>query len=307
VSIAITAAIGLGLTLLGTQVVATYGWGLFVGLPFCLGLFAVLTHSYHEPRGYGECVTVAVLPVLALGVVLLLVAIEGLICILMAAPIAMVLALLGGSLGFAIQAAHWGRRNAPAMFSMVVLLTPGFYGIEHFMRPQPGVFEVKSSIEIDAPPQKVWDKVVAFTEIPPPKESLFRAGIAFPIRAEITGHGPGAVRHCVFSTGPFVEPITVWDEPRLLRFTVTANPAPLNELTPYGHIEPRHLHGYFESHQGQFRLTELPGGGTWVEGTTWYSHSMWPETYWHWWSDFVIHRIHLRVLQHIRAEAEGLR
>jgi uncharacterized membrane protein YhaH (DUF805 family) len=307
VSIAITAAIGLGLTILGTQAVATYGWGLFVGLPFCLGLFAVLTHSYHEPRGYLECVTVAVLPVLALGAVLLLVAIEGLICILMAAPIAVVLALLGGSLGFAIQAAHWGRRNAPAVFSMVVLLTPGFYGIEHFTRPQPGVFEVKSSIEIDAPPQKVWDKVVAFTEIPPPKESLFRAGIAFPIRAEITGHGPGAVRHCVFSTGPFVEPITVWDEPHLLRFTVTANPAPLNELTPYGHIEPRHLHGYFESHQGQFRLTELPGGGTWVEGTTWYSHSMWPETYWHWWSNFVIHRIHLRVLEHIRAEAEGLR
>src|ERR1041385_4914366 len=53
-SIAITAAIGLGFTLLGTEVVATYGWGLFVGLPFCLGLFAVLTHSYHEPRGYGE-------------------------------------------------------------------------------------------------------------------------------------------------------------------------------------------------------------------------------------------------------------
>jgi hypothetical protein len=190
---------------------------------------------------------------------------------------------------------------------MLVLLTPGFYAIEHFTRPQPGVFEVKSSIEIDAPPQKVWDKVVAFTEIPPPKESLFRAGIAFPIRAEITGHGPGAVRHCVFSTGPFVEPITVWDEPRLLRFTVTASPAPLNELTPYGHIEPQHLHGYFESHQGQFRLTELPGGGTWVEGTTWYSHSMWPETYWQWWSNYVIHRIHLRVLEHIRAEAEGLR
>src|SRR2546430_5741809 len=36
----------------------------------------------------------------------------------------------------------------------------------------------------------------------------------------------------VFSTGPFVEPIEVWDEPRLLKFGVTANPAPLDELTP---------------------------------------------------------------------------
>ena len=139
-----------------------------------------------------------------------------------------------------IVAEEWGRRNAPAILSMAVLLTPGFYGVERFTRPQPGVFEVKSAIVINAPPGKVWQKVVAFAEIPPPKEALFRAGIAYPIRAEIYGHGPGAVRHCVFSTGAFVEPITVWDEPHLLRFSVTANPAPLNELTPYGHIEPRH-------------------------------------------------------------------
>ncbi len=304
VSIGLTAVIGLGFTFLGTQVIAQYGWGLFVGLPFCLGLFAVLTHSYHQPRGYGECVTVAVLPIAILGAILLMVAMEGVICLLMAAPLAAILALLGGSLGFVIQAAHWGRRNAPAILSMAVLLTPGVYGIEHFTRPQAGVFEVKSAIEISAPPEQVWQKVVAFTEIPAPQEMLFRAGIAYPIRAEITGHGAGAVRHCVFSTGPFVEPIVVWDEPHLLRFSVTANPAPLNELTPYGHIEPRHLHGYFESHQGQFLLTELPGGHTRVEGATWYSHSMWPETYWHCWSDYVIHRIHMRVLEHIRAEAE---
>jgi uncharacterized membrane protein YhaH (DUF805 family) len=304
VSIGVTALIGFGFAFLGTHVVAQYGWGLFVGLPFCLGLFAVLTHSYHEPRGFGECMTVAILPVAILGSILFFVAIEGAICLAMAAPLASLLALLGGSLGYVIQAAHWSRRNAPAMLSIAVLLTPGFYGVEHFTRPQPGTFEVKSAIEINAPPAQVWRKVVAFNEIPPPKETLFRAGIAYPIRAEITGHGAGAIRHCVFSTGAFVEPIIVWDEPRLLRFSVTANPAPLNELTPYGHIEPQHLHGYFESHQGQFLLTALPGGRTRIEGTTWYSHSMWPETYWHWWSDYVIHRIHMRVLEHIKAQVE---
>jgi hypothetical protein len=307
VSIAVTSALGFGFALLGTKVIAQYGWGLFVGLPFCLGLFSVLTYSYHQPRRFAECALISMLPVALLGAILFLVAMEGVICLAMAAPLACILAFIGGCLGFVIQGAHWGRAHAPAMFSMAILLTPGFYGIEHFTRPQPGVFEVKSAIEITAPPQRVWDKVVAFAEIPPPKEGLFRAGIAYPIRAEIAGHGPGAVRNCVFSTGPFVEPITVWDEPRLLRFSVSANPAPLNELTPYGHIEPAHLHGYFESHQGQFLLTELPGGRTRVEGTTWYSHSMWPETYWHWWSDDVIHRIHMRVLEHIRTEVERQR
>ncbi|HKF25577.1 MAG TPA: SRPBCC family protein, partial [Candidatus Acidoferrum sp.] len=269
-----------------------------------LGLFAVLTFSYHQPRRLSECVAVAVLPVAMLGALLFLVAMEGIICLMMAAPIAATLSLLGGLLGFAIQTAHWGRRHAPAILGMAVLLSPGFSGVEQLLRPQPGVFAVQSAIDIDAPPEKVWRKVVSFAEIPPPEEALFRAGIAYPIRAEITGRGPGAVRQCVFSTGPFVEPITAWDEPHLLRFSVRANPAPLNELTPYGHIEPRHLHGYFESQQGQFLLTELPGGRTRVEGTTWYSHSLWPESYWHWWSDYIIHRIHMRVLEHIRNEAE---
>ena len=46
---------------------------------------------------------------------------------------------------------------------------------------------------------------------------------------------------------------------------------------------------------------------SWIEGTTWDSQSMGPEAYWHWWSDYVIHRIHMRVLEHIRVEAEGVR
>src|SRR5216684_6489309 len=111
-------------------------------------------------------------------------------------------------------------------------------------------------------------------------------------------------RNCIFSTGPFVEPIEVWDEPRLLKFGVTANPAPLNELSPYGNIQPPHLHGYFVSEKGQFSLTPLPRGRTRLEGTTWYQHTMWPAAYWHLWSDYIIHRIHLRVLEHIREAVE---
>ena len=51
-------------------------------------------------------------------------------------------------------------------------------------------------------------------------------------------------------------------------------------------------------------LTALPEGRTRLEGATWYQHTMWPAAYWHLWSDYIIHKIHLRVLEHIRAEAE---
>jgi len=303
-SIFLTSVLGLVFLGLATLVVGAYGWGLFVALPFCLGMFSVLLYSYHSPRDWWTCLNVALLPVGILGIALILVAMEGVICVLMAAPFALGLSALGGMLGYTIQARHWRPKQTPAMLSIVILMIPASFGIEHAAALQPPTFEVRTAIEVNAPPEKVWNQVVAFAEIPPPTELLFRAGIAYPIRAEISGHGVSAVRHCIFSTGPFAEPIEVWDEPRLLKFGVTANPAPLSELSPYGNIQPPHLHGYFVSKQGQFLLTALPGGRTRLEGATWYQHTMWPAAYWHLWSDYIIHRIHLRVLQHIREVAE---
>lgn len=300
----VTSAIGLLFLLPGPRIMQSYGWSLFAALPFCMGMFAALLYSYHEPRSFQSCMEVALLPIVILGVVIVGIAVEGVICVMMAAPIALALAFLGGAVGFLIQARYWSPRNKPAILSAILLVIPSAFLGEHAAALQPPVYVVRSAITINAPPEKVWSQVVAFAEIPPPRELLFRAGVAYPIRAEIDGAGVGATRRCIFSTGPFEEPITVWDEPHLLKFDVTRNPAPLNELTPYGHIDPPHLHGYFISHGGQFLLTALPGGQTRLEGTTWYHHSMWPATYWHWWSDYVIHSIHMRVLNHIRERAE---
>jgi hypothetical protein len=48
----------------------------------------------------------------------------------------------------------------------------------------------------------------------------------------------------------------------------------------------------------------LANGHTLLEGTTWYQHGLWPGEYWRWWSQAVIHRIHLRVLNHIKQLTE---
>ena len=146
--------------------------------------------------------------------------------------------------------------------------------------------------------------MVTFSDIPGEPEWYFRAGIAYPLRARIAGRGVGAIRRCEFTTGAFIEPIEVWDEPRLLRFGVTANPQPMRELSPYGPIETPHLDNYLVSRRGQFALRALPGNRTEVIGTTWYQHHLWPASYWQLWSDAIIHRIHLRVLNHVKGLSE---
>jgi len=85
---------------------------------------------------------------------------------------------------------------------------------------------------------------------------------------------------------------------------VTENPAPMHEWSPYAQVLPKHLHGYLVSKKGQFQLTRLANKHTLLAGTTWYQHGLWPAGYWRWWSNAIIHRIHLRVLTHIRTLAE---
>lgn len=304
ISLLIIVPLGLGMALIGTQLLVNYGWGLFVALPFTMGFAAALIYGLRQPRSMAGCLGVALLSTALLGGALLALAVEGVFCLVMAMPIAFPLAAIGGSFGYLLQRRRWLHEATPAFLSLLLIFVPGVEWIEHAAARKPPVYVVRSAIDVQAPPQAVWRQVVAFTEIPPPKEWMFRAGIAYPMRAEITGSGAGAERHCVFSTGSFVEPIEVWDEPRRLKFSVTSNPAPMEEWTPYAHIEPAHLHGFLVSNGGQFLLTPLPNGGTRLEGTTWYRHTLWPAAYWRMWSDEIIHQIHLRVLRHIRDEAE---
>lgn len=306
ISLLFTVPTAICLVLLGVNFLQIYGWGVFVALPFAMGFTSALIHSVRHQRSLGSCVAVACLSVVVLGLALFALAVEGIVCLLMAVPIALPLATVGGICGYLLQ---WRRLRyqTPAFLSVLLAIVPGVQWMEHLMAPEPAVYEVRTAIDVQAAPEKVWKQVVAFTQIPPPKELIFRAGVAYPIRAEILGTGPGAQRRCVFSTGAFVEPIEVWDEPRLLKFSAASNPAPMEEWTPYSHIEPPHLHGLLVSSGGQFLLTPLPNGGTRLEGATWYRHTLWPAAYWRLWSDSIIHQIHLRVLRHIRDVAEHSR
>lgn len=302
----VTVPVGLLTAALGAKLLVTYGWGLFVALPFVMGFASALIYGLHQPRSIGACMAVASLSVGILGVSLLAFAIEGLICLIMALPIAVPLALFGGACGYVVQRRRWSQAGAPAFLSLVLVFAPGLQLGEHLSPPANPTFVVRSAIDIAAPPEKVWKQVVAFSEIPPPTEWIFRAGVAYPIRAQIFGQGPGAERHCVFSTGAFVEPIEVWDAPHRLKFSVTANPPPMQEWSPYARLDTAHLHGFLVSNGGQFLLTPLPNGGTRLEGTTWYRHGLAPASYWHVWSDMIVHKIHMRVLKHIKEEAEQI-
>jgi hypothetical protein len=277
---------------------SNYGVTLFYALPITLGaLGAWATHADSWLTAIGAGVganLIGCMGFFAMGA-------EGLVCVAMAATLCLPLGALGGLIAYALR----NKRSMANGTAMLMLLPLGLGTMGFDLTAKPSIFVVRSSIEIAAPPETVWKNVVSFSELPPPAEWYFKTGLAYPMRAHIEGRGPGATRYCEFSTGPFVEPIEVWDEPHLLRFSVAKNPAPMEEWSPYAKVVPPHLHGKLISKRGQFLLTALPNGHTLLEGTTWYQHGLWPETYWTVWSQAIIHRIHMRVLVHIKNLSEA--
>jgi len=305
VGVLFTTVLSVGVALLSIYGLSSYGWGIFVGLPFFLGLSSVLVYGFHQERSPGKCLLVSLLSVGFAGAALVGLAFEGVICVAMAAPLGAVVALFGGTIGYFIQRRRpRDTGNNVRAFTVVLFMLPLLMGAEAGVSREPALREVSTTVEIDASPQEVWSNLVSFAELSAPDELLFRSGIAYPLRAEIDGQGVGAIRYCVFSTGAFVEPIQVWDEPTLLRFGVTSQPPVMNEWTPFQSVRPPHLDGYLRSQKGQFHLTALANGRTRLVGTTWYENKFWPSAYWGVWSDHIIHRIHMRVLTHIKNTTE---
>jgi len=301
---AIAAAVFVGILSL---VISVYGFGayglmLFFATPLVMGAVAGFRFNRSVNRGLLRTFGVGAVTMLVAGGFLIAAALEGLICLVMAAPIVMPLAILGSAVGWMI--ATMRNPGGPAHVATVVLTLPLIAAVDAVPRPLPERC-VRTAVEVGAPPEVVWRHVVSFPDLPPPEDWFFRCGIACPLRASIDGTGIGAVRHCEFTTGDFVEPITAWEEPERLAFDVADQPDPLVELSPWRHVHPPHLHDRsLASRRGEFRLVRLDGGRTRLEGRTWYTFDMQPQAYWTMWAHGSIQAIHRRVLGHVKQLAE---
>jgi hypothetical protein len=293
---------GTGIVYAGTVYLPRYGWILFLMLPFVLGFASSVIYAPKGDKPYWKCFLAALSTMVVLGGFILAVAIEGAICLVMAVPLAAPLVAIGALSGLTLTQQLNSNAAGIGLSALLFVSMPFFMGFEASQKSTPTVHQVVSTVEIDAPIETVWRNVVEFPQIDAEPEGILKLGFAYPINAKIEGEGIGAVRYCNFNTGPFVEPITVWQEPHLLAFDVKEQPAPMTELTPYEHLHAAHLE-YIRSQKGQFRLYEKDGK-TIVEGTTFYTHDIAPDFYWRIFSDEIIHQIHLRVLNHIKVVSE---
>lgn len=295
----ISAFISYILTIVIVNEFGSYGIGLFILIPFLLGFLSTIILGQKERITFRDARqnTYLSLGIFLLG--LLLTGFEGFFCILMVLPLAMLISYGGTYLAYRLLKTK--QEHLSKLTVILILSIPLTAFVEKDAKPK--LYEVKTMIEIEATSDKVWKSVVSFPKLKEPIEYLFRAGIAYPIDATIKGEGVGSVRYCNFTTGSFIEPVTVWEENKLLKFDVEEQPAPMKEIS-FWDVDAPHLHDYFISKRGQFKLTTLSNGNTLLEGSTWYYNKIRPNIYWNLWSNYIVHKIHNRVLEHIKECSE---
>lgn len=300
------AAIGVLGAYFAIVVLGNYGWTLFVALPFAMGYVAVWIYSRTGHRTLLDVVIVVSWTIFWTAIGITAIAIEGWICVAMAFPFAWVLAFLGGFLALQIHNRQALSSLRPHTLGAILLSLPLLFGAEHAAAPPVPRFQVHTSIDIAAPPDIVWNRIISFPELPPPTEWIFHyAHISYPIEARIHGEGLTADRECRFSTGSFKEPILAWEPAKHFAFGVADEPLLMTETSPYGQIHVRHLEDHdFQPERADFFLTPLPNGHTRLEGVTLYRNKMWPAQYWRLWTDLIVHGIHRRVFLHVKKLAE---
>ena len=296
------AVVGIAMIVVAVFVLSTYGTALFFGAPFAMGALTAFLFNRRQHATSAQTNGVVLVMFLTVAGTTFLAGWDGAVCILMALPLALVAGFMGATLGRAIARGSHTRDLPPSIAVMLIL--PLWAVTESAGITPPMVHEVQTVVEIPAPPDVVWPHVIAFAPITEPPDLLFRLGIAYPERADLVGEGVGAIRYCRFSTGAFVEPITVWEPGRRLSFDVTASPAAdAGAQSVRGHSSAT---SRWHPAVAPRRVPARAARDRWhaARGQHVVRVSMAPEAYWQVISDALIHRIHARVLDHIKNEVE---
>ena len=229
---------------------------------------------------------------------------EGVICSVMALPLLMGAASLGGVLAWAVL-----RRGGGA--PLVVLVCGGAAAPVGIVRWEAGAQAPRDErtvagwIDIDAPREAVWREIARVRPIAPdelPLRASHLMGFPRPIEATLSFEGPGAVRKASFERGlVFTETVTTWRPLEELSFTIAVDPVPPEALDEHVTIGGPH----FDVLDGTYRLEALPAGGVRLHLSSRHRLSTRFNAYAGWWSDLVMSDIQGAILDVVKARAEA--
>lgn len=150
---------------------------------------------------------------------------EAMLCIVVASPIFLSFAFLGG----VIMGCILSKGSGNLQISLLVLLPFAASPLEATWKQPHETVRIEDAILIAASPEKVWSEIVSVPAISSaelPAQWIYWLDFPRPISAEIDFHGLGARRLATFERDvSFFEIVTEWKPNERLGFSIEADPA----------------------------------------------------------------------------------
>ncbi len=236
------------------------GVTLFVLLPLINGIVA----AWYVPTRRATLLATAV-PIVVCFVMLFFLGWEGLVCILLVTPVALLMSLIGALIGKALR--KWRQPPKQSLkcyaFVSLLLVTSNYAETEWFLKQHTN--DVVTEKMIPGRIEKVWANLVEIDHLGAPKPFLMNIGLPIPLSCTMTGSGVGATRTCHFQKGDMVQRIEQWTPPT--HFSIS-----IQDVTLPG----RKWLGFLGA---QYSLREIDGQ-TLVTRTT--TVSSWLRPIWYW-------------------------
>ncbi len=251
-------------------------------------------------------------PCLLLMAAVLALAWEGAFCIVLASPIFLGMAVLGGAAtGLVLWIIEGEKmRKAPALGAVVSVLVVPFVlaPVEARVPPAEALREVATSVAVAADARTVWGQIVRVpaieaSELAP--SAFRRIGVPRPLEATLSHDGVGGLRRARFEGGiVFDETVTEWDPERAFAFRILVRP---ESIAP--DVLDRHVRvggEYFDVLEGRFRI-EPAGPGVVLHLSSRHRLSTHLNAYAGLWTDAIMQDIQESICRVVKRRSEARR
>lgn len=228
---------------------------------------------------------------------------EATLCVIVAAPIYLPLALLGGWLASLFFKKADGRLQVSFLVLLPFVISP----IEDQWEKPHQTMTVVDTIDIEASPARIWAEIASVPAIDPdelPFQWIYLLDFPRPISAEIDHEGVGGRRWARFEREvSFFEVVTEWENEKSLAFTIKADP----EFIPHTAFDQHIIVGgrFYDVLDGRYEIEPLGEGRSRLHLTSNHRLSTPFNAYAGWWSEWVMRQVQGSILQVIRDRAES--
>lgn len=272
-------------------------------VPFVIGLITAYHHDKITSSRKIAMITMPIFSILGLVGISVFFGQEGIICALMALPVFLFMALLGGLIGTRVFKRN---RTDKAYVTLFVFLPFLIAPIENQLGLTDKIFIEHTTIEINSTDTIVWENI---TRVKPISEtennnSLFQfMGFPRPLEAELDTIAVGGIRKAIFARGLFfTETVTQMQPNKILAFNIVADP---KSIPPKALDEHVMVGGkYFDVLEGKYEIEKISDKKIKLHLTSQFRLSTPFNFYSGLWSKLIMRDIQKNILEIIKQRSE---